>query len=188
VFHVGRVGKPNLPGICPEKFALMFLKNYTSQVPVSETIRRIEQVLIRCGVLGITKEYAPDATVSAIMFHLPLENRATITVRLPADKDRALEALWLDYVGPDKEWLNVKRDAFVSGNKKKRRRDFAEQAERTAWKIVQDWVEVQMSMIQMQQAETVEVFMPYVWDGKETLYHRLKHSGFKALLPEKTEN
>jgi hypothetical protein len=30
----------------------MFLKNYTSEVPVSQTIHRIEQVLIRCGVTG----------------------------------------------------------------------------------------------------------------------------------------
>lgn len=35
----------------------MFLKNYTSEVPVSQTIYRIEQVLIKCGVSGITKEY-----------------------------------------------------------------------------------------------------------------------------------
>lgn len=27
----------------------MFLKNYTSNVPVSQTIYRIEQVLIKCG-------------------------------------------------------------------------------------------------------------------------------------------
>jgi hypothetical protein len=28
----------------------MFLKNYTSDVPVSTTIHRIQQVLIKCGV------------------------------------------------------------------------------------------------------------------------------------------
>lgn len=50
----------------------MFLKNYTSNVPVSQTIYRIEQVLIRCGVSGITKEYGPQQDMAAIHFHIKL--------------------------------------------------------------------------------------------------------------------
>jgi hypothetical protein len=53
---------------------------------------------------------------------------------------------------------------------------------------MQDWVEVQMSMIQTKQADFIQVFLPYVWDEqrKQTFYQALKSSGFKALLPEKT--
>jgi hypothetical protein len=164
----------------------MFLKNYTSNVPVSTTIGRIEHVLIRCGVSGITKEYGVNASVTAITFHLKLDSGAPITVRLPADTQRALDALWQNYVGDDQLDKDGNSVAYPS-QKRKRRSDFVQQAERTAWRIVQDWVEVQLSMIQMKQADFVEVFLPYVWDGRETLYHRLKHSGFKGLLPEKTE-
>lgn len=71
-----------------------------------------------------------------------------------------------------------------NSRKKKKKSDFAEQAERTAWKLVQDWVEVQLSMIQMKQADFVQVFLPYVWDGRETLYQRIKSTGYRALLPE----
>lgn len=64
-----------------------FLNNYTSNVPVRETIYRIEQVLIRCGVSGITKEYGPGGLITAIGFHIETPN-GKVEIRLPADKDR----------------------------------------------------------------------------------------------------
>jgi len=165
----------------------MFLKNYTSDVPVSQTIYRIEQVLIRCGVSGITKEYGPppDGEVIALTFHIDFEGKP-LTIRLPADKDKAHEALWLDYVDDAKLASDGKSIERWSGSKKKKTKaHFKEQAERTAWKLVQDWVEVQMSMIQMKQADTAQVFLPYVLVGKQSFYHALRANNFKALLPEK---
>jgi len=164
----------------------MFLKNYTSDVPVNETIRKIESVLIRCGVSGIMKEYlGTSGEIGAITFRVDSAT-GPLTIRLPANKEKATEALWMDYVGDDK--LNAKGDAIeYSPRKRKKRHDFAEQGARTAWKIIQDWIEVQMSMIQMKQAETLEVFLPYIHDGKRTVYQSLKASGFKALLPEKCD-
>jgi hypothetical protein len=161
----------------------MFLKNYTSNVPVSETLYRIEKVLIRCGVSGITKEYGPNSEVIAVKFHIHINPESPeFTIRLPADKEKALDALWLDYVGEDKVDANGR---FTEWNcrKKKKRADFAQQAERTAWKIIQDWVEVQMSMIQTRQAEFTEVFMPYIFDGNQTVYQRVKSGNLRMLLP-----
>lgn len=151
----------------------MFLKNYTSGVPVSQTIYRIEQTLIKCGVLGITKEYAPDGTVGALVFRIPINDKEH-SVRLPAKKEEAMEALWAEY---DK----THTDKWRRGRKTKK--DFADQAERTAWKLAQDWVSVQMSMVQLQQAEVAEVFMPYIWDESQhqTLFQSIKAVGFKAL-------
>lgn len=164
----------------------MFLKNYTSNVPVSQTIYRIEQVLIRCGVVGIAKEYTgANGEISAITFRVN-DNGREFQVRLPADTGKALDALWLDYANGDKLTPDGKALQWP-GQKRKRRQDFAEQSQRTAWKIIQDWIEVQMSMIQMRQAEPVEVFLPYVWDGRTTVFNRIKESGYRALLPERTE-
>lgn len=164
----------------------MFLKNYTSEVPVSQTIHRIEQVLIKCGVKGITKEYGPTGEVCAVIFHYQLPDQPMMTIRLPADKEAALQAMWMDYA--DGHPLSKDGNSVIAypNSKKKKREDFHAQAERTAWKLVQDWVEVQLSMIQMQQAEFLQVFMPYAWDGKQTFYQRIKDSGYRALLPEKT--
>jgi hypothetical protein len=165
----------------------MFLKNYTSNVPVNQTIYRIEQVLIKCSALGIMKEYTGTAgQISAITFQIE-SPAGKITIRLPADKEKALDALWLDYADGDK--LNEKGDALNDwhGRKKKKRADFAAQAARTAWKIIQDWIEVQMSMVQMKQADTLQVFLPYVYNGKQTYYQSLRESNFVGLLPEKCE-
>lgn len=165
---------------------LMFLKNYTSEVPTSQTVYRIEQVLIKCGAAGITKEYASTAgEIAALAFQIETPN-GLVSIRLPVDVNRALEALWLDYVGDDK--LTPDGNAVTwSSRKKKKKSEFKEQAARTAWKIVQDWVEVQMSMIALKQADTLQVFLPYViTDTGDTMYKRITHSGFAGLLPEKT--
>src|SRR5437016_14585335 len=111
-----------------------FLKNYTSQCPVGLTISRIEEVLIRVGVSGITKEYGPQGEVVALTFHIAL-GETHVAIRLPANKEQALNALWEDY-------------KQRSPNGWKTRKDFAQQAERTAWKLMQDWRELQMSHIQ----------------------------------------
>lgn len=162
----------------------MFLKNYTSDVPVNETIRRIENVLIRCGVSGIMKEYAgTSGEIVAITFRIEAAT-GPLTIRLPADKHKATDALWLDYADGDKISDDGNRVAY-NARKKKRRIDFAEQGARTAWKTVQDWIEVQLSMIQMKQADTLQVFLPYVYDGKRTYWQMVQESGFKGLLPEK---
>ena len=165
----------------------MFLKNYTSEVPVSQTIYRIEQVLIRCGVSGIEKQYADGGKVLAITFRIEIDQGHPMLVRLPVNEEKALQALWMDYVGEDWKYLTANKDALSwQIRRRKKRSDFSDQAERTAWKIIQDWIEVQMSMVQMQQADFREVFLPYFWDGKQTFFSMVKESGFKALLPEKT--
>ncbi len=164
----------------------MFLKNFTSEVPVPKTIDRIERVLIRCGVSGIMKEYVgTKGEIAAITFQIDAP-AGKITIRLPADKQKAMDALWLDYADGDK--LTLTGDAiYWNSRKKKKRADFAEQAARTAWKLVQDWIEVQMSMIEMKQADVLQVFLPYVFDGKRTYYEALKAANFRGLLPERTE-
>jgi hypothetical protein len=149
----------------------MFLKNYTSEIHQDTTISRIERLLVNAGATGIQKLYT-GANCTAIVFEIAFEDRP-LRVRLPANVENCLNALWNDYVRS-------------SPKGRKEKVDFVEQATRTAWKLVQDWVEVQVSLIQLKQVESLEVFMPYVWDGKRTYYESLRENRFKALLPEKT--
>ena len=97
----------------------------------------------------------------------------------------------MDYVGKDK--LGQNREYVLNSHKRRKRSDFREQAQRTAWKILQDWVEVQMSMIKLKQADPMQIFLPYVVtnDGT-TVYARLteNRNGARAavgLLPASTE-
>ncbi len=141
------------------------MKNYTSSVPVERTIMRIESTLVRAGASNIHKDYE-DGILQAICFsidHAGMENK--LSVRLPADSVAVYEYMK----------SKVKRP---HGGTMERIR---EQASRTAWKIIQDWVEVQISLIEMRQAEFLQAFLPYIWNGKETFYNRLKDGQFKML-------
>src|SRR5437879_3380723 len=106
---------------------MTFLKNYTSNVPVHKTIYRIEQVLIRCGVVGIHKEYlGTNGTIGAVTFQIA-SPMGKLSIRIPADQEKALDALWLNYVGTDKLTPDGQLDRW-SSKKRKVKKDFTEQA------------------------------------------------------------
>jgi hypothetical protein len=142
------------------------LKNYTSNVPTHQTISYIEAYLADCGVSGVVKQYEEKQPM-AMLFQVELEGR-TYTIRLPARVAEVNEYLWKTYVASMTKPRKVKED-------------FLEQAARTAWKIQQDWVQVQMSLIKLRQVEFLEVFMGFLWDGKQSYYQALKGGGFKQL-------
>lgn len=147
----------------------MKLKNYTSGVPVWRTIARIEEVLAKAGVSGIQKQF-DGGRISALLFSASLPNGKPVSIRLPADSEAVYQNLRQGVRRPHSGTLERLR----------------EQADRTSWKLMQDWVEVQLSLIQMQKIDFLQVFLSYVWDGERTFYHILKDSGYKNLLPEKT--
>lgn len=45
------------------------------------------------------------------------------------------------------------------------------QADRTAWKLLQDWVEVQASLIRIGMSTATEVFLPYMLVGSGKTQH-----------------
>ncbi len=133
---------------------------------------------------GITKLYNNDGAIHAISFQINMPGVPALNIRIPADGKAAQTALWLDYAGADvsPDGLTIN---YWNRRKTKKKSDFREQGERTAWKLMQDWIEVQISMIQLKQADTLQVFLPYVWDGTQTYYDALKTNDFKAMIPEK---
>jgi hypothetical protein len=141
------------------------IKNYTSGVPVDRTLARIEAALVRGGATNIAKDYKDNMLCAVNFTTVNPADGQRISVRLPANADGVYNAL--------RE--SVKRPR--AGTLEKLR----EQANRTAWKLMQDWIEIQMSLIAMQQAEFLQVFLPYVWDGHKTFYTALKAGGFKML-------
>lgn len=151
----------------------MNLKNYTSSTPAHQTIAFIEAYLADCGVSGISKAY-DNGQPSAIFFHIEVGGKK-FSVRLPARIAEVHDFLWNDYV-------------TSRSQPRKTKEDFLDQAVRTAWKIQQDWVQVQMSLIKLKQADFLEVFMGFIWDGKQSYYQRVEKSGFRALIPEKVTN
>jgi hypothetical protein len=142
------------------------LKNYTSAVSIDQTISRIERALAGAGATGIMKEYK-DGMLSSLSFHVRLPTGRIVAVRLPANHEAVYQTMQQE----------VKRPR--NGTMEKLRI----QAMRTSWKLMQDWVEVQLSLIVLHQVDFMQVFLPYVWDGKRTFYAALKEKQFLA-LPE----
>lgn len=149
------------------------IKNYTSGVSPETTIARIEYKLASVGASGIMKLYGPDKRVTALIFNMPDGTRQH-AIKVPANVHACYEALWKQYCQTH------------SHPREEAKTRISDQASRTAWRLVQDWIEVQVSMIVMRQAEPLEVFLPYVWDGKQTYFEAIRSNGFKA-LPAPTE-
>lgn len=142
----------------------MILKNKTSSVHYASTISRIEMLLAEFGATGITKDYT-DGTPSALCFHINTPDRGEITVRLPSDSKAVYQRLITAVRRP-----RSGTDARIR-----------QQAERTAWKIAQDWLEVQLTLVRLQKVDVLQVFLAYVWNGRQTFYDALKSGGFKLL-------
>lgn len=150
----------------------MNLKNYTSSVPAHTTISFIEQYLAECGVLNVSKDYDANKQPTSLMFEI-MDGEHRFKVKLPAKVADVHKYLWRDYVNSHTR-------------PKKTEKDFIEQASRTAWAIQRDWVQIQMTLIVLKQARPLEVFLAYVWDGKQTVFQRLDSGHMKNLLPEKS--
>jgi hypothetical protein len=143
------------------------IRNYTSTVPVESSINWIEKRLAAAGASHILKEYNSTGQIEMLVFTTKMPDGRMIPIRLPSRTKSVFEALWREVRRPHR------------GTKDK----IMDQALRTSWKLMSDWVDMQVTLIQLQQAEFLEVFLPYVSDarGQMTFYESLKGNGFKAL-------
>ena len=144
------------------------IKNYTSQVPASRSVTHIEERLVAHGAKNILKLYESQK-LTGVAFIVSV-NGNDMPFRLPARVDRVEKTLRAEMRRPRAESLQR----------------VADQAERTAWRLLADWIDVQMSLVELDQVELVEVFMPYIYDHQkqQTFFERMKANGF-AMLEDK---
>ena len=141
------------------------IRNYTSTVPATKSIMEIEKRLVSAGCTNIVKTYM-DGQITGLIFTIR-QNERDIPFRMPARVERIREKLAESMRKPRRGTM----DRLLS------------QADRTAWKLLSDWVDVQLSLVELGQADMVEIFLPYAYDhkSKSTLYDRVVTGDLKLL-------
>lgn len=135
------------------------IKNYTSSVPAFRSVQHIEDKLSAYGIKNIIKSYGTNKELVGVCFIIN-ENGEEIAFKLPARVEEC-------------EKILSRRVKKLHKSTLKRIR---EQSERTAWKLLSDWVDVQMSLIEIGQAEMLQIFLPYVYcpETDQTFFEKLK--------------
>lgn len=144
------------------------LKNYTSQVSAIKSINYIEAQLVKSGARTVVKIYDEDKKITGIWFVMQIDGK-DIPFKLPS-RVEACETVLISNLGPR--------------TRPETRKKIPQQAERTAWKILSDWVEAQMAMVELAQIEITEIFLPYIYDQKndQTFFEKIKSTNFQNLL------
>jgi hypothetical protein len=148
------------------------IKNYTSSVPASTSMARIEEMLVAAGARDIHKSYDSSGSCDAMIFVMAIINLAQpLYFKLPAKVEQCNNALWEAYKKTVKKPSEAMRQTIKA------------QAGRTAWKLMHDWVELQLSLIQLEQIEPMEAFLPYVYnrETRQTFFEHAKQKSFKQL-------
>lgn len=125
----------------------MPLLNYTTKVDVYTTVGAIQGCLVKHGAKKIMQDYDEEDRLVALSFmvNTPSGPRA---IRLPANVDAVLKVLHQQKVKCDRK-----------------------QAERVAWRIVKDWIEAQMAILESGMVQMEEIFLPYMINNRgQTLF------------------
>ena len=141
----------------------MPLLNYTTQIEAMKTVGEIQGILAGHGAKSIKTDYSDDGQVEALSF-LILTPQGEVGIRLPIDPEAV---------------LNVLTRQNRLGRVPRRYLTHA-QAVRVAWRIVKDWVQAQMAIIETEMVRIEQVFLPYViTEGGRTLYEAMMERHFQ---------
>lgn len=125
----------------------MPILNYTTKVDVYQTLGEIQGILVRHGARKVLQDFDAEGRPEALSFMIetPL---GVSGITLPAKVDAVLDVMQQQKVKCDRN-----------------------QAERVAWRIVKDWVEAQMALLESAQVEMDQIFLPYMTNARgQTLY------------------
>jgi hypothetical protein len=134
----------------------MAILNYTTKIDSIKTIGEITQCLVAHGANKIVSDYDGQIPIN-VTFTITL-NDTPIFYSLPANFTGVLKAM--------EKNKKVPRNLCTK-----------EQAIRVSWRIIKDWVEAQMAIVEADLADMAEVFLPYaVTPSGNTLYHEIKNN------------
>lgn len=140
----------------------MAILNYTTTIDLEKSISEIQKCLTKTGLVDkIVTDYS-NGIPSSLTFCINLKGNV-IGFSLPANFKGVLNAM--------------EKNKAVPRNKCNEK-----QAQRVAWRILKDWVEAQMAIVEAEIAELSEVFLPYaILKNGNTLYQDMKGNEMKLL-------
>ena len=140
----------------------MAILNYTTTISAEKTASEIQSRLAKAKAQAVLCEYGDDGVMSAMSFRV-LTKYGVVSFRMPANTTGVLRALTKDSRVPKR--LKTKQ-----------------QAANVAWRVLKDWIEAQLAIVEAEMADMAEVFLPYAQDNSgRTMYQALEAGGFKAL-------
>ena len=138
----------------------MAILNYTTTIESFKTVAEIEQILVKHNAKSIMKNYDGESIIS--LSFLVDTGINQVPIKLPAKVDECLMVLQME---KKKGTKNIKATK--------------DQAERVAWRILKDWVEAQMALLDIHMVKLEEVFMPYIIDSHgNTLFEKFEEKQF----------
>ena len=135
----------------------MAIKNYSSKVDVYTSLGEIQGALAKGGARKIMIDYDETGDPIGLTFGLLVEGQI-LGFQLPANIDGVLAAFKREKIKVDRE-----------------------QAKRTAWRNIRDWVLAQMAFVEAGNVQADEVFLPYLTDRRGTTLYTAFRSGQLAL-------
>ena len=144
----------------------MAILNYTTTIESYKTVAEIEKILVKHKAKSIMKDYQ-DESIVALSFLIDVGYNQ-IPIKLPAKIEECYMVL-----------CNEKKNGTKNIKATK------EQAERVAWRILKDWIEAQMALLDINMVKSEEVFMPYiVASNGRTLFEKFEERQFLFPQPE----
>lgn len=139
----------------------MAILNYTTSINSERTISEIQKHLVKHGAKKIVTDYK-NGVASGVTFALIYQGQLMFF------------ALPCNYEGV---YSIMVADKSITPKLKTK-----DQAIRVSWRIIKDWVEAQMAIVEAKLADPVEVFLPYaIHKSGDTLYNHLKGNGMLML-------
>lgn len=139
----------------------MPILNYTTIIPVRESMGLVIGKLADAGARRITTLYDATRTPVGIEFSITT-GKGDAYFRLPVDVDAVHKILLAD--------PKIQKQAYMT----------REHAAKVAWRIIKDWTEAQLALIEASMVRLDEVMFPYQLAGNngETIFqlwdgHRL---------------
>lgn len=146
----------------------MPLLNYTTQISAEKTAAEIQAILARAGAMAIMTEYDPSGVLIGISFKIGTPFGPT-AFSLPCDIAAVNRIL-------DRQSRQGKVPKRLVSN---------EQAARVGWRIIKNWIEAQLALVQTQMVTLDQVFLPYARTRSgETVYERYIGTGLAGLAIE----